>query len=75
MAEMEGVVTAVEPKTENVEEKAIAGKPFTHNAAQHALHVQVPLHQLHDLVARPQDVPQSHDRHGRGVLQVPVPAG
>jgi hypothetical protein len=77
MAEsMEGVVSAAEPKTENVEEKAIAGKsPATHDAAQHALHVQVSLHQLHDLMARPQDVSQSHDCDGRGVLQVPVPAG
>jgi hypothetical protein len=43
MAEtMEGVVTATEPKTENVEQKAIAGKSTT-SAAHHAFYLEMPL--------------------------------
>jgi hypothetical protein len=72
---MEGVVaTADQPKPENVEEKAIQGEPTTH-ATQHALYLAMSLRQLHDMLARPQDVPQSHDCHGPGVLQVSVSAG
>ena len=74
---MEGVVVdAEQPKTENVEHKAIAGKlPTPKPGVKHALHLQVPLCQLHDIMACPQDVSQSHDRHRPGVLQVPLPAG
>jgi hypothetical protein len=72
---MEGVVaTADQPKPENVEEKAIQGEPATHPRS-HALYLAMSLHQLHGIVARPQDVSQSHDRHGPGVLQVSRPAG
>lgn len=68
---MEGVVTPEEqPKTENVEQKAIAGE----STAQHALYLQVSLRQLHDIMACPQDVSESHDRDRYGIVQVSVSA-
>jgi hypothetical protein len=68
---MEGVVAEGEqPKGENVEQKAISGE-YT---AQHAFHLQVSLHQLHDIMACPQDVSESHDSNRHGVVQVSVPA-
>jgi hypothetical protein len=72
---MEGVVaTADQAKPENVEEKAIQGEPTT-CTTQHAFYLAMSLRPLHDIMARPQDVSQSHDCHGPGVLQVSVPAG
>lgn len=60
---MEGVVaTADQPKPENVEEKAIQGET-TPSTTQHALYLEMSLRQLHDIMARPQDVSQSHDCH------------
>lgn len=68
---MEGVVATVdEPKPE---EKAIEGKSFT--TTHHAVYFEMSLRQLHDIMAGPQDVPESHDRDGPGVLQVSVSAG
>lgn len=56
MAEMEGVVAEGEqPKTENVEQKAIAGRSSSFTV-QHAFHLQVPMYQLQNLLASPQDV-------------------
>lgn len=71
---MEGVVATADPKPD-VEQTAIAGQSAVRrHIPQHALHLPVPLRQLHDLMARPQDVPEPPDRDGPGVLQVPVPA-
>jgi hypothetical protein len=69
---MEGVVATVdEPKTE---EKAIEGKSFT-STTHHAVYLEMSLRRLHDFMAGSQDVSESHDRDGPGVLQVSVSAG
>lgn len=69
---MEGVVAEGEqPKTENVEQKAIAGT-YLFNITQHGLHVQMSLRQLQIILASAQDVLQSHDSNRSGLLQVSV---
>ncbi len=66
MAEsMEGVVTEAEaPKTENVEQKAIAGG-YSISATEDEYELRVSLHQLHNLVGSPKGVPKPyHPGHG-----------
>jgi hypothetical protein len=72
MAEsMEGVVAEGEqPKTENVEQKTVAGKSAT-LTWQHG-YVLVSLHLLHHVVAASPHVSQFHDCYKPRIEQVPV---
>ena len=72
MAEsMEGVVTEAEaPKTENVEQKAIAGGYFV-STTKDGFNLETGLHKLHDIMASSQNVSKPfHEQPG--VLRPPV---
>jgi len=68
---MEGVVADGEqPKTENVEQKTVAGKS-TDITSQHG-YLLVPLHLLHHVVAASPHVSQLHDCYQSRIQHVSV---